>query len=236
MYAFPAHTVSGTVNFVTINAVVKSDTYSQSTNGVCKLLMNVGTCITEWKSADFELATSYKKIQSTHGELPTELGGTSWTWTDIDNLEVGIEVSSPTVDISADIREAPDADCSGCTHLLSTGVTHYTEIDEYAPSYTDYVYTEDNWVEGASTGTTGSIEDICYSSPTFFVANSEGISVFTIADGVYTAKDFYPNSNFNDDVEELWYDSSGCTLYVGVDSSGTNENFYALKLGWFYIN
>lgn len=97
LYSLPSDTtLSGTINYIQIYARAKSHLFAQSINGVFKILCSPNSTCTEiFKSADNNLTTSYKTYNYVLVTNPST--ATEWTINDIQNLSIGIEVSSPLV-------------------------------------------------------------------------------------------------------------------------------------------
>lgn len=95
LFGIEATTATGTITSVRVISDAKSDTYLQSGLGIYKLLYSIDGGITTYESIDMNLTSSYANISYTWAY---ELSGpTSWTWTDIANLQIGVECSSPSI-------------------------------------------------------------------------------------------------------------------------------------------
>jgi len=142
LYELPDHTTeTGTINYVQIYARAKSHSYPQSPDGVYKIILTDNACSNIYKSNDINLLAdtyaTYNKVWTTNPRTTA-----AWTWSDIDNLEIGVECSSPTITgISKTLTIRPNAagthtqlDKSGCT-------SNYECVDEtVADDATTQVY------------------------------------------------------------------------------------------------
>jgi len=92
--------LSGTINYIQVYARAKSHLYPQDVSGIYKILilMNPSECTdgNMYKSGDFDLtAGSYSNFNYVWSTNPST--STAWQWADIENLEIGIQCSSPTL-------------------------------------------------------------------------------------------------------------------------------------------
>lgn len=127
LYTLEDSTITtGTILYVKVFARAKSASYAQSSSGVYKILVSDSTCTLTDKSDDIDLVTSYKDYSYTLTENP--MTSTNWTWTDINNLQVGIECSSPTVNALASSLSLDD-DGTDTIEDIETGSSYW---------YTDY--------------------------------------------------------------------------------------------------
>ena len=95
IYGLPDHTTeSGTINYVIVNARCKSHEYAQSPTGIYKLLVNIGG--TTYYSADKLITMGYSTINNMWIENPDT--DSAWTWTNIDDLRIGVKCNSPTTE------------------------------------------------------------------------------------------------------------------------------------------
>ena len=93
-YGCTDHTVeTGAINYVRVVAQAKSAVYAQSNNGFFKLLFGDGTSEAS-SSNQVPLTTSYSKYYYTWLSRPST---GVLTWSDIDNLQIGVLCSSPSV-------------------------------------------------------------------------------------------------------------------------------------------
>jgi len=131
LYTMESPSIStGTILYVKIYARAKSALYSQSINGIYKILVSDSTCTYTDKSSDIDLVTSYKDYSYTLQTNP--MTGNRWTWSDLDILQIGVECSSPTVNaVSAQLT------------LQDNGVDTMGDV----VSGSDYWYT-DYWQAG----------------------------------------------------------------------------------------
>ena len=148
IYTVENHTTeTGTINYVRVISRGKSYQIQQSTSGVYRHYIHDGS--TSAYSSNFApLTTSYNNYSSTWSTKPS--GGT-WGWTDIDNIKIGVQVSSPSVSQSYEthLRPIGDYDSSGNWGNFGDGTGFYGKVDEeIADEDNSYIY-----LNGA--GTTG---------------------------------------------------------------------------------
>jgi len=140
-------TETGTINYVRIIANAKSYLLNQNNNGIFKLYVHDGT--TEGYSDNkASIMTDYNKYYYTWDTKPS--GGT-WSWTDIDNIKIGVQVSSPSVSQSYEtcLRPTGDYDSAGSWGNFGDGTGFYGKVDEkIADEDNSYIYLN-------SYGTTG---------------------------------------------------------------------------------
>lgn len=106
-YGLPNHTTeTGTINYVRVVAVVSSGSFDQSSSGTYRLLLqDVGTSVVSYGVNRAPITIGYKKYYETFTSRPS---GGGWTWPDIDNLNVGLDLSSPTFSVPGELTLRPD--------------------------------------------------------------------------------------------------------------------------------
>jgi len=96
LYALPNHTTEiGTINYVQVYSRAKSHILAQHADGVYKIIATDNACANVYKSDDIDLTTNYLTYNKTWTTNPRT--DNAWLWTDIDNLQIGAECSSPSV-------------------------------------------------------------------------------------------------------------------------------------------
>ena len=144
--------LAGTINYVQIYARAKSHLYPQHEDGIFKifLTLNPSGC-TEgdfYKSSDKGLITSYSTVNHVWNLNP--LTSLSWVWADIENLEIGVEVSSPTLtdyQVGATFRPNAVGDKTECilNNPLDPLADNYEMVDEANPNKNTNRDTIYNW-------------------------------------------------------------------------------------------
>jgi len=184
LYTVENHTTETyDINYVSIYTKAKSVTYAQSSNGVFDILYGDGFGNTV-KSSDatygknINLNTVYSTNYIVHKSRPTD--GVEWSWTDIDNMLIGVRCSSPTVSAKKVlITYRPNNTTTFNNHKLHYGrnvgapaVTNYTYINDEVPN--DYI----EWV--GTSGTTGALDlhDITTSTTTLSGSTIDKVTVF----------------------------------------------------------
>jgi hypothetical protein len=152
LYLLPNHTTeTGTINYVQVYARAKSHIDAQSQNGIFKIILTDNACGNIYKSNDINLITSYLTYDNIWTTNPRT--ATTWTWSDIDNLQVGIECSSPTIMGASKLlvirpNAAGDNTALGNTDGSTFGAaTNYTLVDE---TTSDGDATRVSWIEDAA--------------------------------------------------------------------------------------
>jgi hypothetical protein len=84
---------NGTVNNVKVYVRSKSHNNSPDSTATFKILTKVGSFATA-SSDNFNLTTDYTYYTQTYTSQPSD--SSSWSWNAIDNLQVGVNCSSPT--------------------------------------------------------------------------------------------------------------------------------------------
>jgi len=135
LYELPNHTtendVPNTINYVQIFGRAKSHLDSQATSGTFKLILTDNACTDIYKSSDINIATEYATHSNTWAENPRT--DTTWTWDDIDNLQTGLECSSPSVGVAHITTFRPNG-AGDVTELTpSPAVPNWQNVDEVTP-------------------------------------------------------------------------------------------------------
>jgi len=95
LYGLPDQSLSGTINYVQVFARARSYVNPQAASGVFYLAVNTDSvCSHAYYSNDIDLTTAYQLYSNIWITNPDT--GIAWTWDDIDNLNIGIESTSPT--------------------------------------------------------------------------------------------------------------------------------------------
>ena len=148
LYNIPNHTTeSGTINYVQVYSRAKAHETAQHEDGIYKILITDDDCANIYKSADINLITSYNTYNNVWTENPRT--GVAFTWDDVDNLQFGVECSSPTVlGVSSQIVLRPNA--AGDSNTLERNdawngdATNYTYVDEAVPDHLTSFISWDN--------------------------------------------------------------------------------------------
>jgi hypothetical protein len=140
MYSLPNHTTeTGTINYIKVSARGKSDTDAQSKDGIYKILVSDDACANIYKSDDIDLVTAYTTYNNIWVDNPRT--SVAWTWSNIDNLQIGIECSSPSVSGAAKILEL---NLTGAGD--ETNIPRKTDTSNWSSQYlcvSDYVWVYD---------------------------------------------------------------------------------------------
>jgi len=168
LYELPNHTTeTGTINYVQVYARGKSQEFAQHEDGIYKILLTDNACVNIFKSDDVDLAAStyktYNKVWTAN-----ERTGDAFTWDEIDDLEIGVECSSPSVTRAPTILTIRPSACDTCGLAPSVGGRNdQWELvdDEVQDGYDTYIYaTEDQTKESLfaldDTAKTGVISNV----------------------------------------------------------------------------
>lgn len=141
LYDLPDHTTeSGTINYIQVYARAKTHNATPDSVDSFKIIISEDNCANVYKSADKNLMTSYRTYNNVWTVNPRST--VTWTWSDIDNLEIGIECQSPNyvkTDKTLTLRPSGDNDIE--LSPRPGGTSNYLEVDEAAPDWnTSYVY------------------------------------------------------------------------------------------------
>lgn len=141
LYILPNHTTEiGTINNVQVFARAKSQTIGQHEDGIFKILVTDDACANIYKSNDMSLmASTYKIYSKVWTENPRT--STAWIWSDIDNLQIGAECSSPSINTPQILTIRPNA-AGDITQLTPEGDTpNWKCVDEETKDdMTTFVY------------------------------------------------------------------------------------------------
>lgn len=143
--------VVGTVNWVKVHAVAKSHVKSPHINSIYKIIVTDDACTTISKSNNKQLLNSYQKYDYTWSDNPRT--GVAWTTGDLDNLQIGVECSSPTLESSTDLSMTLRPDGAGDVTQLTIGgtspaATNWESVDEVTADE-DITYVDNNCGGGA---------------------------------------------------------------------------------------
>jgi len=131
LYNLPNHTTeSGTINYIQVYGRTKSQHYTQHIDGIFKIILTENNCINIYKSNDIDLLTSYITYDNTWNTNPRTTD--AWVWSDIDNLQIGTECSSPTI-IGTDQSE----------YHLPLGNGFYDQLIKVPSGYPAYTVVDD---------------------------------------------------------------------------------------------
>ena len=142
LYTLPDHTTeTGTINYVQIFAVGKSHIHSQHADGVYKIIWTDNACSNIYKSGDIDLTNAYGKYEAVWTE--NERTAAAWIWTDIDNLQIGVENSSPSLTLASHTLTLRPNGAGNSTNLAKypSFRQNYACVDETSHNGdSDYVY------------------------------------------------------------------------------------------------
>jgi uncharacterized repeat protein (TIGR02543 family)/flagellin-like protein len=95
-YNIPDQSLSGTINSVTVYITVqKSGTSTDSNLDAYTVIRLNGGTISDGANRDLSTVTSWTTYSDPYGNTkPSELGGGAWSWTDINNLQIGVGLRS----------------------------------------------------------------------------------------------------------------------------------------------
>lgn len=130
LYGLPNHTTeSGTINYVQVFNRAKSNNLAQHNDGIYKIILTDNACADIYKSNDINLTTSYQTQNQVWETNPRTTA--TWTWADIDNLQIGIECDSPEVDNVPQILTIRPNAIGDVTQLTPAGDTpNWKCVDE----------------------------------------------------------------------------------------------------------
>ncbi len=133
LYRIPNHTTeNGIINFVRIFARAKSADITQHQDGIYKIILTDNACGNIYKSDDIDLITSYSTYNNVWTTNPRTTN--AWTWTDIDNLQFGIESSSPSVSTTANSIFRPNGSGTYNEGYINNGAaTAWECVDDTIP-------------------------------------------------------------------------------------------------------
>lgn len=136
-------TETGTINYIQVFTRARANICVQSPSGTFQQRIS-GTGVGSATSTNYApMSTTYKQLSTIWSTKPA---GGAWTWTDIDNLLTGINVSSPQVTgMTAQYTARPTADSSynPLSNFLvkygtgGDGVNRYTYVNEETPDEDD---------------------------------------------------------------------------------------------------
>ena len=137
LYALPNHTTeTGTINYVRVVANSKSNVENQSSSATFQLVC-ADDSATTYSLNQAPLTISYTKYSYLFDEKPST--GT-WTWSDIDNLKIGIMHSSPSVNHEFAWVSRPTSDVAGSPFLKTGCASHYQCVNDEVANDSTYIY------------------------------------------------------------------------------------------------
>lgn len=120
LYELPNHTTeTGVINYTQVFARARSSPLSQHEDGIYKILATENACGDIYKSNDINLTTSYSTHNTVWAVNPRT--ATTWTWADIDNLQIGLECNSPEVNNVVEILTLRPTAAGDVTQLIPAG-------------------------------------------------------------------------------------------------------------------
>lgn len=121
-------TESGTINYIQIYGRAKSHIHSQHASGIFKLVLTDNNCTNIYKSDDKEITTDYVTYDNTWTENPRT--SNAFTWEEFNNLQIGVECSSPSIGVAHITTFRPNAP-GDITQLTPVGdTTNWECVDE----------------------------------------------------------------------------------------------------------
>lgn len=129
-YNIPNHTTeTGTINYVRVFARGKTVDFAQNSSGIYKIIETDDARVNVGYSSSFNLLTnSYSTFSKVWALNPRT--SAAWTWADIDNLQIGVQTSSPTITTITSGTFRPSADGDVIELTPKTGVDNYAMVDE----------------------------------------------------------------------------------------------------------
>ncbi len=141
LYTLPNHTTEiGAINYVLIRARAKSHLTAQHEDGIFKIILTENACSNIYKSNDIGLITTYATYNNVWTTNPRTAA--VWTWADIDNLQIGIECSSPTItNFLTETLRPNGAGITGIGNQFPNSTAHWDKVDEaVSDGDTTFVY------------------------------------------------------------------------------------------------
>lgn len=225
-YSLPDHTdETGRINYVRVVAQARSSQYNQSIDGIYRVLIGDGSS-TASSQNNAPLTTGYRNYT---GVWTTRPSGGDWTWTDIDNLQIGVLCSSPVIGTTTHLSVfRPDGNGDSTT---LTG--DYTDVDEEEPDDGDYL--QQNGAQGSRqlelctipehTTQTGSITQITvYTRDYGAVGVDMGSQAVKTGGTVYYSAEFYLGTTWG-------YHSKTWTTNPDTSSPWTWDDIDSLQIG-----
>jgi len=222
LYKLPDDSITdGTINYVQVYTRAKSHVYPQSEDGTYKILVTDDACANIYKSDNIGLITGYSLYSNIWLENPRT--SAEWTLADLNNLQIGIECSSPTVTAvikSSTFRPNESGDLTQLAYdnvggwwdgQAADSSVNYTMVDEsIADDLGTYVYT--NFTDRMD----------LYSMPshTTEVGTIQNITLFFKIATQDSAGDFYP-------IIKSWG-----TIYSGTAVTYLGENWKLYSYTW----
>jgi len=138
LYNLENHTTElGSINSITVFARAKSHQYGQSSSGTFDILLddgfgNVSKSSEATYPTNIQLTTGYNLYSCLWKSNPTN--SEAWTWTDVDNLLIGMKCSSPTItrNYSFIFRPEDGGEFAQLGQIPSSG-SHYDKVDDTTP-------------------------------------------------------------------------------------------------------
>ena len=203
VYNCPNPSLSGTINYVRIIGRAKSDTIAQAAAGNYKLSCYDGSS-TGYSDNNAPLPTSYSKY---YGTWATKPSGGAWSWTDINNLRIGIQCSSPAVADASTLTLRPNGVGNQNQGWTAAGDTNQWECVDEESSDSDTTYV--NSTNYSSTCRT----QFALPSHTTEVGVIEKVTVYAIA-----KRSTATNLHINIRTHSTDYESSGDSLTTSYAS------------------
>ena len=131
MYEVENHGIAvGNINYVQVFARAKSHQYTQSSDGIFKIGVSENDCTNTYWSDDINLLTMYNTYSYVWKFNPRT--SVAWTWDKIDNIQIGVEFSSPTVNAAPYSVTLHDDGLDTYEFQASTGNYWYTVYNDNA--------------------------------------------------------------------------------------------------------
>jgi len=135
LYELPNHTTeSGTINYIQVYARGKTYNATPGTTDSFKIIITENNCGNIYKSEDKNLLTNYRTYHEVWTVNPRS--DATWTWSDIDNLEIGVECQSPNyIETEQTLTLRPNGNNDIELTPKPASGTNWQEVDEVAPDW-----------------------------------------------------------------------------------------------------
>jgi hypothetical protein len=167
LYTTPIQSHVGTITSIKVYSYAKSDLNSPSIAAEYQLLISDDNGVNIGESDTFNLSTDYVQQQYTWFTNPRT--GLDWDWGDVDNLQIGVACSSPSIfDFPTNIIFRPNGAGTYTELDPHPVVANYANIDEVVPDYNSTivevpnknVYYKDSYTMPSHTTETGTINSV----------------------------------------------------------------------------
>ena len=222
-YVMQDHTTeTGTINYVRVIAEAKSQLYAQSPSGKYTLKVYDGTSTASGVN-QAPLPTSYSKHNTTFATKPS---GGAWTWDAVDNIQIKIACSSPSVTTPAQQTIRPNAGGDNFENTPCTTKYMYTETPDADTNYT-YV---DEIIQNNFSDTVANHQTTDYKLDLYNCEASTGSGTITNLT-IFGYLLFYYGSGYG--FHKLAIKTGGTTYYgTETQTAPSENNFSSYSYGW----